>query len=355
VDFLYDEKNISLLSEYIFHELAEHLDRDHGDIYGKEDRAKSLQGIVYGPDNMLKYSLRNFIDMKAIGKKAEIEAVPARSADKDSTVERAAVAVDESAAIRLKTVDVKVVVGNVSDPSTQSGMNNSVRNFNTNVKLKFGKDGDNQQLRTFKITLDVDGRMNADETIKSFSREIEKGLAGLKDSGRLVAYMPILDKSDIARMNSETDLSAEDLLLNILTERNDPNLETIKQAITDKKLVLLKDAYTDCFRAGTTALPDVAWRFVYARQYVNLFNTENALGKKDTMLALLNLLKKVSGEDFNYPTEAELAGFMKEITDSGKTGKFFDFMSRTVIKIRPINYGEIQEYQQMMDKVAVSL
>ena len=322
------------LAEFIFHEMYE-MDYSHGEIYGKTDRENSIQGKIFGR-NTLKNKLRNFINMKAKeyqlallteaavtpGEAAEIVAgAPEGAAIGDNVEARQVVAVAAGEEIERRSDPVRIVVGvvyNLEDHAAFQTVERGVRDMNSEVKAKFGIKPDNQQIITFKI---MPGNMQA--TAKEYKKALDNANRTLPEGGRIVSYTPQMKGLEMVDTVDTTD--------------------EFKEYRDKERITFVKDAYTDGINPETGGMrpPDIAVRFVLARQIAFCLNSTNPDAKRMGLDYIKDLLTRISG--------AEIAEQLAGVNDLNT------LLDRLFLKIRAVDYEEIRDWQMMQEAVAVSL
>ena len=110
---------------------------------------------------------------------------------------------------------------------------------------------------------------------------------------------------------------------------------------TDERVTILRDGYTDAFDRGEARAIDIAARFVLGRQIAAVYNAENDTARREGLNSVKNMLSMLSGE--------EIVASLNTLDDL-KT-----FLANNVIKINPLDYEEIRDYEDMQLAVAVSL
>ena len=325
------------LAEFIFHEMYE-MDYGHGEIYGKTDRENSIQGKIFGR-NTLKDKFRNFINMKSreyeLARLTEAALTPPEAAEMvataaegapaaeagDNVEARKVVAIGAGEEIERRSDPVRIVVGvvyNLEDHDAYRTVERGVREMNSEIKTKFGVKPDNQQIITFKI---VPGNM--EETAREYREALEKANKTLPEGGRVVSYTPQMEGLEMADAVSERD--------------------DFKEFRDNDRITFVKDAYTDGINPETGGMrpPDIAVRFVLARQIAFCLNATNPDAKRMGLDYIKELLTKISGAE----ATAELAD-VKDLNT---------LLDRLFLKIRAVDYEEIRDWQMMQEAVAVSL
>jgi len=111
-------------------------------------------------------------------------------------------------------------------------------------------------------------------------------------------------------------------------------------------LTIVKDTYSDCVSSkGDIKLPDIGMRFILARHIAAFLNTESLTSRKNTMDEIINLLALVSGEEIDMEK-------YKEALDNLDLQRF---LNQIVLEAKPVNYSEIQQFEDMLTEVAKSL
>jgi CRP-like cAMP-binding protein len=325
------------LAEFIFHEIYE-MDYGHQDIYGKTDRENSIQGKIFGR-NTLKDKFRNFINMKSreyqLARLTEATLTPGEAAEMittgaagapaaepgDNVEARKVIAIGAGEEIERRSDPVRIVVGvvyNLEDHNAYQTVERGVREMNSEIKAKFGVKPDNQQIITFKI---ISGDMEA--TAREYKNALEKANKTLPEGGRIVSYTPEMEGLEMA---------------GAVSERAD-----FKEFRDNDRITFVKDAYTDGINPETGGMkpPDIAVRFVLARQIAFCLNATNPDAKRMGLDYIKELLTKISGAE----ATAELA----DIKDLNT------LLDRLFLKIRAVDYEEIRDWQMMQEAVAVSL
>ncbi len=323
------------LAELLFHELYEP-GIGHDAIYGKYNRAESIQGKIFGESNPLKDSLRNFINMKAgefkmakalaAGERpveAAAEAPEGAGADMES---RKANDIRAGEEIERRTDPVKIVVAGVYDldnPDAFRSMEKAVRKFNSEIKTKFGEQADNQQIIVFRIEKD-----NPAATADNYRKAMDRAMKELdrlpaEAKARLVSYTPQMEGMELAD--------------NVMDEAK----PEFAQYRTDPRVTLVRDGYTDAFARGEARAVDIAARFILGRQIAFCFNADNDAARMEGLRRVRNTLSMLAGE--------EVVATLNNLDD------LKNFLANNIININPIDYEEIRDYEDMQLAVAVSL
>jgi len=363
-----DRLNGKDLEEYIFHEtLVEAFPGTHDINYGKADRAGSIQGKIFG-GNTLKKVLRRFVTQMVMQK--ERETLKSDIGMEMRLVDRAPSGiaperVDETIAMgrsaRQTQENVTVVAGyRLPHVGMGAALKKAVRRFNSEVKLKFGSKGDNQQVRVNEIVYSDDGELDEAATMISFLEEIQR--FDETDSEKfMVVFLPEIgwNTSD---EGLDRERTAKEALTDWLRDRNnidamaradnridDVYMRQVFQKLGSDRLVVQKDGYWDCYaRAedGTQVIqfPDIAARFNLARHYAAFLVTDNPAGKRDIMVHIIDAWNYLSGEEITIPGE------VLENEDL-----FMRFLNTMILSIKPLDYREIAEYESMLEKVGRSL
>ncbi|MBD3426653.1 MAG: cyclic nucleotide-binding domain-containing protein [Candidatus Omnitrophica bacterium] len=323
------------LAEFIFHEMYE-MDYGHEEIYGKTDRANSLQGKIFGR-NTLKDKFRNFINMEArkfqLASLTEIGMMPGEAAEMvasgetgeapqgDNAATRQVLAIGAGEEIERRSDPVRMVVGvvyNLEDHQTYQSVESGVREMNSELKAKFGEKPDNQQIITYKI---IPG--DTDATAKEYLKALERATRTLPEGGRIVSYTPQMEGLEMAEVVNENDL--------------------FKEYRANENVTFVKDAYTDGLdpETGRMRPPDIAVRFVLARQIAFCLNATNPDARRMGIDYIKDLLTRISGKE----AADQLAG-VEDINT---------LLDKLFLKIRAVDYEQIRDWQMMQEAVAVSL
>ncbi|KJJ83466.1 hypothetical protein OMAG_002665 [Candidatus Omnitrophus magneticus] len=258
--------------------------------------------------------------------------------------------------IEFKKDNVAVIAGyrhteKIESMEQEKSFKKALRNFNSDIKLKFGKNSDNNQVRLFSM---AEGAGNV-EILASLLLELNKVLAGLEKEGdkkieRIVVYMPEVLSDGRTGAGKEIIMT---YLKNIETRNalsiKEEIIKNIEKNLAGEEIVVMKDDYSDLSKDGEVKYPDLAFRFVLAREINSVLRKEGD-NQREGFMAIINLLALRSGFDAGYKEELD------KITAQIKQGKNAEeILNRIIIKIKPINYEEIVEYTAMHEAVAKSL
>ena len=323
------------LAELLFHELYE-TGIGHEAIYGKYNRAESIQGKIFGMANPLKDSLRSFINMKTrefeIAKAVSAGERPvevAKEAAEGVGIDMESRKVSDIKAgeeIERRTDPVKIVVAGVYDlnnPDAFRSIEKAVRKFNSEIKTKFGEQADNQQIIVFRIE-----KGNPAATAENYRKAMDRAMKELdrlpeEAKARLVSYTPQMEGMELAD--------------NVMDEAR----PEFAQYRTDPRVTLVRDGYTDAFDRGEARAIDIAARFILGRQIAFCYNADNDAARMEGLKRVRDLLSMLSGE--------EIAATLNTLDD------LKNYLANNIIKINPIDYEEIRDYEDMQLAVAVSL
>lgn len=223
-------------------------------------------------------------------------------AKEDSPEDRMVVTVAAFTKVNGRDNDVKIVIG-VPDGENEAKIQPTLSAINRELaKNGFGKLNDNKQVIRFE--LDVN---NSAKTAENQQRAIQQAFEGLLPDGRVVVFSPQMEKG--------------------------PQLvEAAKKVCQDRANVsIIPDAYTD-FRPEENIPPDIMIRVALGRHIAFYCSAKDESTQRDALDTINKLLTKVA----DGVTLDELLKMIK------------------TLRIRPVDYKDIEQWQIMQQATATS-
>lgn len=244
----------------------------------------------------------------------------------DRPRERQEVVTQAGREIERRNDTVKILIGAPYDdltPEVFNAMQRAANAFNSKIRTKFGENNDNKQIILFKIY-----KGDAEKTTADLKRAMDSAVTLAtalppEKSWNIIVYAPEMEDLQVA--SSVTD----------------PRNSEFEKYRKNERITFVQDGYVDAYKGEKLHAVDMAVRFVLGRDISNCLNASTDEAKTAGLRSVADFLKLVTGEDVKDK--------LKSVDDLKQ------FLASTVIKINPIDYGELTDYMNTNTAVAVSL
>ncbi|MBF0217512.1 MAG: hypothetical protein HQL30_11025 [Candidatus Omnitrophica bacterium] len=212
-----------------------------------------------------------------------------------------------------KDADVITVVGVPAGFEYDAEIGKLIPKLSSGLRKNLGKDKQAKMIITFQI----DGDFTADNQEKA----MRSALKHLEPGGSIVLFSP-------QGLAKDAKKDYED-----------------KKYPDEISVTVVSDAYTDSDidpKLEKKKFPDIMSRVALARHIAFWYRTKTQAGKDDTFDAIKDFLSKIAANDFSTFEGKDLPELLHVLLEEG-------------LKIKAIEYGDIVEWQEAQEAVAVSL
>ncbi len=264
------------------------------------DQAHVVQEALADPEYADKLKEFNRLLARALGGTELVE--KAKREEREEAIEdRQAVTVEVFGEVNRKTDTVRAVIG-VPKGMPQKVLQKMLREVNRGLaKNGFGERNDTHQVIVFEMDAD-----NKDLTESNQAAAVEKARKDLSKKGMIVLFSPETDKLPLAEL-------------------------TVEKYKDQENITIIRDAYSDS-KPQEKQFLDVDVRAALARHIAFYYNGSD---QASAISAINALMRQISDEH-------------KDISDINE-------LLAMVVRIRPIDYGEITQWAEAQIATATSL